>query len=126
MNVRETYAARGLRGKSVRVYIEVPPANHIGIPADPLIRISVGSFQIDWRKLMSKKAAEHHHKAAEHHEHAARHHKEAAKHHEAGKFETAAHHAHLASGHQQHAMHYAAEAAKAHIEDHGKALSAQA
>jgi hypothetical protein len=34
----------GLRGKSVRVYIEVPPANHIGTPADPLIRISVGSF----------------------------------------------------------------------------------
>ena len=26
MNVRETYAARGLRGKSVRVYIEIPPA----------------------------------------------------------------------------------------------------
>jgi hypothetical protein len=45
MNVQETYyAARGLRRKSVRVYIEVPPANHIGIPADPLIRISVGSF----------------------------------------------------------------------------------
>jgi hypothetical protein len=73
-----------------------------------------------------KKAAEHHHRAAEHHEHAARHHKEAAKHHEAGKHETAAHHAHLARGHHEHAMHHAAEAAKAHIEDHGKAIAAQA
>jgi hypothetical protein len=78
------------------------------------------------RELMSKKAAEHHHKAAEHHEHAARHHKEAAKHHEAGKHETAAHHAHLARGHHEHAMHHAGEAAKAHIEDHGKAIPAHA
>jgi hypothetical protein len=56
----------------------------------------------------------------------ARHHKEAAKHHEAGKHETAAHHAHLARGHHEHAMHHAAAAAKAHIEDHGKAIAAQA
>jgi hypothetical protein len=69
----------------------------------------------DGRKLMSKKAAEHHHKAAEHHEHAARHHKEAAKYYEAGKHETGAHHAQVASGHQQHASHHAAEAAKAHV-----------
>ena len=44
MNLREADTARGLRGKSLKVYIEVPPANHIGIPADPLIRISVASF----------------------------------------------------------------------------------
>jgi hypothetical protein len=97
------------------------------IPVHPLTPIiHHRAFEIDWRTFMSKKAAEHHHKAAEHHEHAARHHKEAAKYHEAGKHETAAHHAQLANGHQQHAMHHAAEAAKAHIEDHGRALSAQA
>src|SRR5580704_15434212 len=97
------------------------------IPVQPLLRIrSVAFTAIDGRKLMSKKAAEHHHKAAEHHEHAARHHKEAAKHHEAGKHETAAHHAQLANGHHQHARHHAAEAAKAHIEDHGKAMPATA
>jgi hypothetical protein len=87
---------------------------------------SVAFMATDGRKLMSKKAAEHHHKAAEHHEHAAKHHKEAAKHHEAGKHETAAHHAHLARGHHEHAKHHAAEAAKAHIEEHGKAIPAHA
>ena len=86
----------------------------------------VAFMTIDGRKLMSKQAAEHHHKAAEHHEHAARHHKEAAKHHEAGKHETAAHHAHLAHGHHYQAMHHAGEAAKAHIQDHGKATTAHA
>ncbi|MGB2667380.1 MAG: hypothetical protein WAK48_25490, partial [Candidatus Acidiferrum sp.] len=69
----------------------------------------------DGRKLMSKKAAEHHHKAAEHHEHAARHHKEAAKCYEAGRHETGAHHAQLATGHQRYARRHAAEAAKAHV-----------
>jgi hypothetical protein len=89
--------------------------------------ISLGCFgAIGERRLMSKQAAEHHHKAAEHHEHAARHHKEAAKHHEAGKHETAAHHAHLAHGHHVHATHHAGEAAKAHIEHHGKASPAHA
>jgi hypothetical protein len=85
---------------------------------------SLAFMATDGRKLMSKKAAEHHHKAAGHHEHAARHHKEAAKHYEAGRYETAAHHAHLARGHREHAMNRAAEAAKADIEDHGKPIPA--
>jgi len=116
-----------LRSETAKVYIELPPVNRSGNPS-PSIDSDYhhAALEIDWRTLMSKKAAEHHHKAAEHHEHAARHHKEAAKYHEAGKHETAAHHAQVANGHQQHAMHHAAEAAKAHMEDHGKALSAQA
>ena len=95
----------------------------LALAAQLLLRISLDCFHGNrGRKLMSKKAAEHHLKAAEHHEHAARHHREAAKHHESGKHETAAHHAHLARGHHEHAMHHAAEAAKAHIEDHGTAI----
>jgi hypothetical protein len=88
------------------------------IPLDCVVMQSVRG------RLMSKQAAEYHHKAAEHHEHAARHHEEAAKHHEAGKHETAAHHAQLAHGHQAHATHHAAEAAKSHIEHHEKAKQA--
>jgi hypothetical protein len=73
-----------------------------------------------WRKLMSKKAAEHHRKAAEHSSHATHHHNEAAKHHEAGNHEKAGHHAHTARGHGVHVRHHADEAAKAHVEEHGK------
>ena len=65
-----------------------------------------------WEEIMSKQAAEHHHKAAEHHEQAARHHKEAAKHHESGKHEITAHHAHLARAHHEHAAHHGVERPK--------------
>jgi hypothetical protein len=119
--------SQNIAGEHCWVYIEVPPGTKMEIPVQPKSHGHLVAFMPTiGRKIMSKKAAEHHHKAAEHHEHAAQHHKEAAKHHEAGKHETAAHHAHLARGHHEHAMHHAAEAAKAHIEDHGKAKPATA
>ena len=77
------------------------------------------TFDAMGKKLMSKKAAEHHKKASEHFTQAARHHGEAAKHHEAGNHERAAHHIEIAHAHVLHAREHADEARKAYAVDHG-------
>jgi hypothetical protein len=71
------------------------------------------------KKVMSKKAAEHHKKASEHFTHAAHHYEEAAKSGEAGSHERSAHHAAIARGHDLHGTEHAHAARKAYAEDHG-------